>query len=149
MIKIRSFLVMALTAMTTLTASAGPDADSLGHCLTDNTSGKDRKALARWMFVGISTHAEIKNLSSATPEDLDQSSKVVGVLVTKLLSESCPSEARRAIQTEGAQSMQAAFDILGRGAMQELMADPNVARAMSSFERHIDRKKVESALAAR
>ncbi len=137
-------LAAALLICNCLAANAGPSALALGKCLTDNTSGKERKALARWIFIAMATHPEIKQLSAATPDDLEQASRATGALFTRLLAESCPTEMRAALQTEGAQAMQSAFSTLGQVAMQELMTDASVNAAVAGFERFVDAKRLEA-----
>jgi len=145
---LKSLLIVLVTSAS-LSAVAGPHADALGKCLAENTTGKDRKDLARWMFVAMTAHPEMRPLSAATDVDREQSSQVMGALFTKLLSEACPQETKAAIQNEGSQAMQIAFGTLGQLAMQELMSDQEVKKAVGGFERHLDQKKVEAALSAR
>jgi hypothetical protein len=147
----RRFAAVVALLLTTLSAqaSAGPAASALGKCLSDNTTGKERKELARWMFVAMSTHPEIKQLSAVTPADLDRSSKATGELFTKLLTENCVTELKAAIQAEGAASLPSAFSILGQVAMQELLSDAAVNAAMGGFERYMDFKKVEALISTK
>jgi hypothetical protein len=133
----------------TLTAHAGPAADALGKCLAENTTGKERKDLARWMFVAMTAHPEMKILSAATESDKEQTSRVMAALFTKLLSESCPVQAKAAMQSEGSQAMQSAFGTLGQLAMQELMSNQDVTKAIGDFERFVDQKKVEAAMSTK
>jgi hypothetical protein len=146
--KLLHTLPLALAVLSSSGVLAGPAADALGTCLSENTTGKERKELARWMFVAMSSHPEIKQLSATTPNDLDQVSRATGALFTKLLTETCVTQTRAAVRTEGAQSIQAAFSVLGQAAMQELMSDPAVRAAIGAFERHLDTKKVEAVLTA-
>ncbi len=149
MLHLARALALAIMISPSLPALAGPNADALGRCLTDNTTGKERKELARWIFIAMATHPEIRQLSAAVPSDLEQASKTTGALFTRLLAESCPAEMRAAMQNEGAQAMQAAFGTLGQVAMQELMSDANVSAAISAFERFVDTKKLEAIASGR
>lgn len=142
-------LLLALAVLVTVPAVAGPAADALGTCLSDNTSGKDRKELSRWMFIAMSAHPEMSDISSATPAAKLRSDETMGRLVTKLIAEDCAPQAREAVLREGSSAMQAAFSALGRLAMQELMSNPAVMAAISGFEAHADRAKIQSALAGK
>lgn len=121
----------------------------LGQCLADNTSGRDRKDLARWVFLAMAAHPEIKDLSKATPADANGASQATGALFTRLLTQSCAKEARMAMAAGGANALQLAFQTLGQLAMQELMSDGNVAQSMNAIERHVDQKKINEALGPR
>jgi hypothetical protein len=121
----------------------------LGQCLADNTSGRDRKDLARWVFLAMAAHPEIKDLSKATPADADGASKTTGALITRLLTQSCAKEARMTMAAGGANALQFAFQMLGQLAMQELMSDGSVGQSMGAIERHVDQKKINEALGTR
>lgn len=141
-----SALLLSLAAALPLSAQAGPKAEALAACLGDSTNGKDRKDLARWIFVAMASHPENKDLSNVTQAARDGADEAAARLFMVLLTERCQVQAREAIQTEGQAGMVTAFQTLGALAMQELMTNPEVATAVSGFERRIDRAKMEAAL---
>ncbi|MCY4745930.1 hypothetical protein NYO99_13175 [Pelomonas sp. UHG3] len=140
-------LLLSLAAALPLSAQAGPKAQALGACLADSTTGKDRKDLARWIFIAMATHPEIKDLSRVDQPARDGADEAAAKLFTALLAERCQVQAREAVQAEGQAGMVAAFQTLGALAMQELMSNPEVAAAVGGFERRVDRAKVDAALA--
>lgn len=144
--KLLPALAVALACLAvTAPASAGPATDAMTTCLADNSTGKDRKDLARWIFVGIAAHPEIRELSSisqATRERMDQR---VADIVTRLLTENCPEQARLALDSEGAAAFEAAFGSVGRLAMQELMSNKEVNTAFGAYEKYLDKAKFEAA----
>ncbi|KQY87142.1 MULTISPECIES: hypothetical protein [Roseateles] len=142
-------LLLSLTATLPLSAQAGPKAEALGICLGDSTTGKDRKDLARWIFVAMSAHPEIKPLSNVPDATRAEADEGVAQLLTALLTERCRVQAREAAQQEGSAGFVTAFQKLGELAMKELMTNPEVGAAMGGFERRIDRAKVEAALGGR
>ena len=115
-------------------------------CLADSTTGKDRKALARWIFLSIAAHPEMKELSSADAKDVEDASRYVGELFTRLVVEECADPMREMAKEHGTQSFEAAFGFLGQMAMKELMANQEVAATMSQFERYADMNAVSAAL---
>jgi hypothetical protein len=123
--------------------------DALKTCVTDNTSGRDRKDLAKWVFFAMAAHPEMKQYADANAAAAaDESSQKMAALITRLLTESCVSEVRAVMNTgQGSQSLKLAFETLGELAMQELMADESVHEAMSSFERYVDQARLKEALA--
>ncbi len=128
-------------------AWAGPATDALSTCLTDSTTGKDRKELARWVYAGMSAHPEIRNLSKVTGEARDGFDRGMADILTRLLTESCNSEAARALEDEGATSFEIAFGSVGKLAMQELMSNPEVEAAFGGYEKYVDPAKFEAAFA--
>ncbi|MFG6430093.1 hypothetical protein [Roseateles sp. LYH14W] len=139
-------LLLSLVAALPLSAQAGPKAEALAACLGDSTTGKDRKDLARWIFIAMASHPENKDLSNVTQPARDGADEAAARLFTALLAERCTVQAREAIQAEGQAGMVTAFQTLGALAMQELMSNPEVAAAVGGFERRIDRAKMDAAL---
>jgi len=146
------FKALALAAAITLAllsapASAASLLENASTCLADSTNGKDRKDLARWIFLAMASHPEIKNLSAATPEAADQASRSTGALFTRLLTENCPNEIRALVKAEGTGGIKKAFEFLGQLAMQELMSNRDVAGNLTAFERYVDMPKISAVLA--
>jgi hypothetical protein len=125
-------------------ASAGLYADDLGKCLVAATTKDDRIALIRWLFVAASHHAAVKTIMTVTPTQQDESDKIIGALTTRLLTESCKSEAQKALQYEGAVTFQLAFEVLGKVAGQELFTSPDVAASMKGLSKYIDADKLKA-----
>lgn len=142
-------VILFLGAVLGVSAAAGEHATALGACLGDHTSGKDRKDLARWIYVAMSEHPEMGQLSQLPAATKEDTYKGAGALFTRLIADSCAAQARAALKQEGVVAFQVAFESLGRLAMQELMADPNVNTAISGIARYADRKKLEAALGER
>lgn len=126
-------------------AQAGPAADALSACLADNTTGKDRKDMARWVFVGMAAHPEIRNLSNVTEANRDELDKSMAALFTRLVTEQCAPQAKLAMEKDGSAAFQAAFGIIGQLAMQELMSNPNVNASFTKFSKYVDQNKMNSA----
>ena len=133
----------ALLAFATF-AHASPQVEALGRCVADSTTGKDRKDLARWLFVAMSAHPEMKSLANVPGDAVEEVSRVAGALFTRLLADSCPAQVKAAVQSGGGAAIQAAFNVLGQLAMQELMTDKDVAGTMAILERHLDKQKLDA-----
>lgn len=143
------YLLAALAACFALPAAAGPYTNALGACLADNTSGKERKELAKWIFIAMGAHPDIQDVSSTTPALRDATDREVGAIVTRLLTSSCVDQARTAIHNEGTIALKGAFGSLGQLAMQELMTNHEVEASLSGWEKYFDHQKFESAMSAK
>jgi len=141
--RLQTIVIIATLAFVNL-AHASPQVEALGRCVADSTTGKDRKDLARWLFVAMSAHPEMKSISNVPDSETEEVSRVAGALFTRLLADSCPTQVKAAVQSGGPMAIQAAFTVLGQLAMQELMTDKDVARTMGILERHIDRQKLDA-----
>ena len=135
-------VTMLLTLMS-LTAQANQSTQMLATCLTDSLNGKERKELAKWIFLAISSHSTIKPYSKATSTDIDKSNQFVGSLITRLLTSDCPAQAKAAFEQDGSQAFEQAFTVVGEVAMQELMTEPSVSQSLSAFEKYMDNSKFE------
>lgn len=144
---LRWFIVAFILSIPTL-AQAQQPVDALKTCMTDNTSGKDRKDLAKWVFFAMAAHPEMKPYADAkVAAAADESSQTMAALVTRLLTDSCVNEVRAVMKTgQGSQALKLAFETLGQLAMQELMADKAVQDAMGSFGHYIDQTRLNGAL---
>lgn len=132
--------------LTPMCGLAADTINALGQCLSDSTSGKDRKDLAKWIFVSMSAHPEIRQLGAASPEAADATQRTMGALVTRLMAENCPKEMRAAVKADGPNGAKAAFEYLGKIAMQELMTNTQVNESIGGFEKYLDKARVEKVL---
>ena len=128
--------------------AAGTPVESTKTCLTDNTSGKDRKLLAKWVFLSMASHPEFKSLSSASAQDQEDTSRAFAALVTRLMTVDCKDQMQAMIAADPDVSvgMKIAFSHLGEVAMLELMAHEDVNASISQFGKFIDEDKLASAL---
>jgi hypothetical protein len=139
---IRSIAFVLLLSVSALAQAQAP-ADSLSRCLADNTTGKDRKDLARWVFLAMAAHPEIKQYASdAAASGTEETHKAMAGIFTRLLTESCPQQTLAAFKLGGATAIQVGFHTLGQLAMQELMSDSAVSATMGGFQKHLNQEKL-------
>lgn len=126
--------------------SAGPYADDMAKCLVKSASPEDRTLLVKWIFSAMSLHPDLASMSSITLQQRDALTKGAGALFQRLLLESCHSETQAAIQNEGPQTIQYAFQILGQVATRGLLTDPHVLEGMKSLDKGLDQEKIKALL---
>ena len=119
--------------------------DALSTCLGDSLTGKERKSLAKWIFFAIAAHPEIKSYSNVGPNDIKISDEYMGKLITRLLTVDCPSKLKMAYSSDPA-SVQRAFEVVGRVAMQELMTSQEVQKAITNYAQFADTAKINKLL---
>jgi len=139
-------LLLSLAILAPQAATAGPAATALGECLKDNTSGKDRKDLARWVFISMSAHPDMRSLATVSQDAQLDSDKRMAAVLTRLLSETCPTQTRAAVEQEGQPGLFNSFKVLGEVAMLELMSNPEVTKTISGYVQHVDMAKLEKVL---
>jgi hypothetical protein len=139
-------IIVALGCLLATDARSQQAVESFSKCVAESTTGRDRKDLAKWLFVAMGAHPEMKAIATVPPAAAEESSRAAGQLFTRLIADSCAKEARAAVQVGGSSAIQSAFNILGQLAMQELMADRDVAAGMSAIEKYVDAERVRSVL---
>jgi hypothetical protein len=151
---LRSFVIATLL-LAIEPGQAEQPADALKTCLVDNTTGRDRKDLAKWIFFAMAAHPELKpHAGPSAVTGADESARVMAALVMRLLTETCVKETRAVVSnSQGNQalseSFRVAFERLGQIAMVELMTDKDVQSSMGQFERYVDTKRFSDAIAGK
>src|SRR5262245_1226409 len=140
------FVIAAVTVlMLSVPGIAQAQSDAVATCLLDNTSGRDRKDLMKWMFFAIAAHPEIKQYTNAIPPDtVEASSRTVAAIFTRLMTESCVKEVKAVLQGGTSEPVTIAFRKLGELAMQELSADQSVKASIGNFERYLEWQRFEA-----
>ncbi len=130
-------------------AIASPAGDALGACMVDTLTGKERKQLAQWIFFAMAAHPEIKEFSKVTPEAQSKTNEHVGKLITRLLTENCVEQVKAAAKEDGQAAITGAFELVGKVAMQELMANKEVVASISGYVKFVDQEKLVEILKAK
>jgi hypothetical protein len=140
------FLVVLLTA--SKFAAAGPFADDMAKCLVNSTSPEDRTVLVKWIFSVISLHPDLTAMSSLSAKQREDISRAAGMLFQRLLLDSCRSQTQQALQNEGPQTIQYAFQVLGQAATRGLFTDPHVMEGTKDLSKYVDEEKLKALTSA-
>lgn len=116
------------------------------NCLADSLNGKERKNLAKWIFLSITVHPEIKSYANVSAKDKGETDKYVGELVTRLLTEECPRELKAANDSNPL-AVQKGFEMVGQVAMQELMTNQETMAALTGYVQYADQEKIARIIA--
>lgn len=141
---IGSLLFVLLTIVSP--AFAGPYSDALAKKLVSSTTPEDKACFVRWMFVAMSLHPDIRGLSSVTAEQRDEVNQTVARLITRILTETCVSEAREAIRNEGPGALENAFNVFGSIAGRDLFTNKEVTAGLAGMIKYCDSKALKETL---
>ena len=122
---------------------AGPFEDDMSRCLVMATSSKDNSLLGRWLVRVYGEHGDSKDITNLSDYNKELIDKDVARLFTRLLSEDCKVETKKALKFEGDAVMFNAFKVLGEVASKELIEDKNVSKAINKFTQYIDYGKLK------
>ncbi|MBX3565700.1 MAG: hypothetical protein KF730_14115 [Sphingomonas sp.] len=119
-------------------ASASVYTDELAKCLVEKTTKEDHALLVKWIFAAVSVGPEVKPLSRVTPEQRADYTHAAGNLMMRLLTVDCREQTVKAVKYDGPNSIEVAFELLGKVAMQALMADPAVEAEFAGLTEGLD-----------
>lgn len=134
-------LALSLGLVVGIPALADSPTDAFARCMADALNGKERTNLAKWIFLSMAVHPEIKSSPGVDPKAVRDSDEYVGKLVTRLLTSDCPNELKKANQADP-MAMRKGFELVGKVAMQELMTNQNVMKALTNYAQFVDQQKI-------
>ena len=125
-------------------ATAGPFADDMAKCMVNSTSPEDRTVFVKWIYSIIALHPDLTAMSTVTAKQREEIYKKAGALFERLLLESCRSQTQQAIQNEGPETIQYAFQVLGQVATRGLLTEPHVLDGAKGLAKYVDEEKIKS-----
>jgi len=114
---------------------------ALGSCLVDSLNGKERKALAKWMFFAMAEHPDLNKFAQFSSQVKDDTDQYIGDLITRLIVEDCAKLAVSA-QKENPMAIESAFRLVGEVAMQEIMTNGEVMKSISAYFNYADQQAI-------
>ena len=135
--KFISYLSIILISFN-LNSFAGPFTDDFAKCLVTKTTAQEKTDLVKWIYVTISFHPQLSQMSNLTAKDVEMANVRVADYMTNVFAYKCNDELNQAIKYEGEESVFYAFELLGELAMGELMQDQGVTAASELFIQYVD-----------
>jgi hypothetical protein len=120
------------------TASADIHTDDLSRCLLNATTNDDKLALMRWLFVQMAFHPVVADIARTTPESILSVDTRMARLFERLIAVDCRSQSIQAVKYGGNDPFGPSFEVLGKVAMTELMADDKVNAGLAGFTQHLN-----------
>ncbi len=144
----RKKILYILTALTFLLIIekpifAGPFGDEMARCLVTSTNKRDRNKLVKWIFRVYGDHPEVSYMIDLSDREKKVIDKDVAAIFTRLLSEDCADETKKALNYEGDVVMFKAFRVLGQVAAKGFNDDPNVTKSINKFVELVDTEKLD------
>ena len=102
------------------------------------TTTQEKTDLVRWIYVTMSFHPQLMDLSNLTADNVEMVNIRVADYMTNVFAYKCNEELILAMDYEGEESVYYAFELLGEIAMTELMEDQGVSAASELFIDYID-----------
>ncbi len=137
--------ILLLASFISMPSLAQGSTEAFATCLADSLNGKERKELAKWIFLSMTVHPNLKEYSTASAKDRDTSDQYVAKLITRLVTESCPAEMRTARKTDPL-AIQRGFEFVGQVAMQEIMTNQETLEALTGYAAYLDQDAIADAL---
>tara|TARA_X000000950_G_scaffold275722_1_gene362521 strand:+ start:1384 stop:1836 length:453 start_codon:yes stop_codon:yes gene_type:complete len=140
------YLFTALTFLLNISNQptfAGPFGDEMAKCLVTSTTKRDRTKLIKWIFRVYGDHPEVTYMIDLSDREKNVIDKDIAIIFTRLLSEDCIDETKKALDYEGENVMFNAFRILGQTAAQGFNNNPDVMKSINKFVELIDYEKLD------
>jgi hypothetical protein len=137
---------IALTLTAHAAALAGPYGDELAKCLVKSTTAEDKSMLVQWMFSTMALHPDVKWMAAVSSGQRDKVNESTAKIFETLLTKTCLSETKQAIQYEGGSTIESSFNVLGQVAARELFSHPLVAAGNAEFAKHLDTEAMKKLL---
>jgi len=138
--------MMIVVGHITNPALAATATESMGNCMADSMSGKERKQMVQWIFMTMAAHPDIKKFSRMTEQDQIDTNKTMAALFTRLITIDCVEQVQQATKQDGPEAFRGAFEMIGKLAMQDLMSDKDVTKSITSFQKYLEKDKFNAAL---
>ncbi len=145
MLKVIKFLLIVFLSFN-FNISAGPFTDDFSRCLITKTTSQEKTDLVRWIYVTISFHPQLAEMSNLSSEDVEMVNIRIADYMTNVFAYKCNRELIEAIKYEGEDSVVATFELLGEIAITEIMNDEGVAMASEFFTQYLDQSILADAL---
>jgi hypothetical protein len=124
------------TAPTATDLSA--QANALGQCFVNKSTGEDRMAVARWMLAGLASAPKMTDVASVDPTRKMAVDKAMAAIFTRLITIDCANESRPLFLAKSKAAFETAGGALGEIAMKELLSDPKAEEGLSSYTNYLD-----------
>ncbi|WP_404367581.1 hypothetical protein AB5I39_13080 [Sphingomonas sp. MMS24-J45] len=141
-------LVLFAAAAISSPASAAPvsqatpevsaEADALGECLTNKSTGEDRITLARWALAAMASAPKVADIAKVDPARKAELDKALAGIFTRLIARDCAAQSRPLFKSKSKAGFEAAFGKLGQIAFKELLADPKAEETLSDFTKYLN-----------
>ena len=112
-------------------------------CLVKSTNNRDRNKLIKWIFRVYGDHPEVSYMVEISEREKKIIDKDVADIFTRLLSDDCINETKKAKKYEGDNALITAFQILGKVAANGIMDNPNVTSSINKFSYLVDSEKLK------
>jgi hypothetical protein len=145
MYKTIQVIILSAVLSVCFPALAQTPTDTFADCMINSLNGKERKNLAKWIFLSMAAHPSIKPFLNATANDIQESDQYIGQLITRLLADDCPNELKAAYQSDP-KAVENAFELVGKIAMQELMTNKETMNALTNYFIYADQEKISNIL---
>jgi|GEM_PF-2397908 len=140
-------ILFASAAVPTFAAQMPPttndlsaQANALGRCFVNKSTGDDRMAVARWMLAGMASAPRMADVAKVDPSRKVEADKGMAAVFTRLMTIDCANEARPLFLAKSKAAFETAGGALGEIAMKELLSDPKAAEGLSGYIQYLDER---------
>ena len=91
-----AIFIFIFAISTNFNSYAGPFTDDFAKCLVTKTTNQEKKDLVKWIYVTISFHPQLNQMSNLTAEDVEMANIRVADYMTNVFAYKCNDELNQA-----------------------------------------------------
>lgn len=129
---------LVAAALAALPAQAQVQNEALSRCLVASTTEADRIAFVRWMFMAMSKHPQVADLTTVTEQQRADATRTTALLLQRLVITDCRQQALEAFRVSGLDGISTAFEVVGEVAVGGLITHPAVNAQFESLATYQD-----------
>jgi hypothetical protein len=119
---------------------------ALSQCLLRSVDADDKRALVNWIFAVMARHPDVRPMSRMDAATDEKVGRAASDVLERLLADRCASEVRAVVRTSSFENVGNSFQVLGKVAMQDLMAHPDVEAGVGDLLKYVDFERVSRSL---
>jgi hypothetical protein len=139
-----AFVILAGVLVQPASAAQAPSREAqetaLSQCVVMRTNGADRTLTAQWIFSAMARSPHIANLAAVPDQKRIEIDQAFAQLLTRLVIKDCLAEVRPLASANIQDAFERVGGALGEVAMQELMGDPSVNKAIANYTDYLSEK---------
>lgn len=127
-------------------AAAAQAEGALSRCLVSSVDADDKRALTNWIFAVMARHPDVRPMVRMDAATDDRIGRDASAVFERLLADRCSAEVRAVVRTSGFDAVGNSFQVLGKIAMEDLLAHPDVEAGVGDLLKHVDFERVTRSL---
>lgn len=117
---------------------------SLAACMKENMARTEEPLFAQWIFGALAANPDAAHLSAVSESQYRRISQGIALIMDRLLTVQCRSEAVAVLRDEGNIGISRAFEAISERYARQLLNDPKVLARLRIYGGYLDVEKLNA-----